>query len=459
MPKDDLSTPPLAPPPLQDTSGLVSILEIEPLPAPLQKPPPPPFFSPSDLAGFYPPAPLLIRVGGRVIEASKSALILADALGAVPVSLEEEAPLEAGDLAIVEGLLRGGGVRSALVIQRFEPARALLRERGRVGGPPQSEAARLIERGIGRALAARAEGIRTIRGFFERKSFIEIDTPCLVPSPGLDLHLAAFEVPSGQSDETSAYLSTSPEYQMKRLLAGGVPRCFQLARCFRRGEAGKRHNPEFLMLEWYRAFAGIDEIMNDTEDLVRHVAQALAGGAEITVGSFRINLSESFERLPLGEAFERYARVRSDDAIALATSDEERFFRTLIEEVEPRLATETHPIFLTEFPAPFASLARLKPSDPRVAERFELYIGGIELCNGFGELTDPGEQRTRFERDLAAREKSGKPVYPIDERFLAALEEGMPPAAGNALGVDRLLAMCLGREDIASVQAFPRDWL
>lgn len=454
MPKHDLT-----PPPLQDTSGLVSILEIEPLPPPLQKPPPPPFFSPSDLAGFYPPSPLLIRVGGRVIEASKGALILADALGAVPVSLEEEVPLETGDLAIVEGLLRGGGVRSALVIQRIEPSRALLRERGRIGGPPQSEAARLIERGIGRSLAARAEGIRTIRAFFERQTFIEIDTPCLVPSPGLDLHLEAFEVPGGGGGEAAGYLSTSPEYQMKRLLAGGVPRCFQLAHCFRRGEAGKRHNPEFLMLEWYRAFAGIEEIMTDTEDLVRHVVQALTGGAEIAIGGSRINLNERFERLPLGEAFERYARVPPADAIAMATGDEDRFFRTLVEEIEPRLATEAHPIFLTEFPAPFASLARLKPGDPRVSERFELYIGGIELCNGFGELTDPAEQRARFERDLAAREKSGKPVYPIDERFLAALEEGMPPAAGNALGVDRLLAMCLGREDIASVQAFPREWL
>jgi lysyl-tRNA synthetase class 2 len=246
---------------------------------------------------------------------------------------------------------------------------------------------------------------------------------------------------------------------MKRLLSGGVPRCFQLAHCFRRGEAGRRHNPEFLMLEWYRAFAGTDEIMADTEDLVRHVAQTLAGGAEITVGSARIDLNENFERLPVGEAFERYARVPADEAIALATSDETRFFRLLVEEVEPRLATERHPIFLVNYPAPLASLARLRADDARVCERFELYIGGVELCNGFGELTDPREQRARFERDNAARESAGKPVYPIDERFLAALEEGMPPAAGNALGVDRLIALCLGRDEIASIQAFPAEWL
>jgi lysyl-tRNA synthetase class 2 len=213
------------------------------------------------------------------------------------------------------------------------------------------------------------------------------------------------------------------------------------------------------MLEWYRAFEGVGGIMNDTEDLVRHVAQALAGGAEITVGNARINLSEAFERLPVGEAFERYARVPEAEAIELASTDETRFFRLLIEEVEPRLAAEARPIFLVDWPAPLASLARLKAGDARVCERFELYIGGVELCNGFGELTDPREQRDRFERDRSARAAAGKPVYPIDERFIAALEEGMPPAAGNALGVDRLIALCLGRDDIASIQAFPAEWL
>jgi elongation factor P--(R)-beta-lysine ligase len=450
--KDDL-TPPL----FQDTLGLSS--GPEPLPPPLQKPPPPPLFSPSDLAGFSPPSPLLVRVAGRVIEASKGALILADALGALPVSLEEETPLEAGDLAMLEGLLRMGGLRSALVIQRLEPTRAVLRERGRLGGPPQGEAQRLIERGVGRALAARAEALRTIRAFFDRRRFLEVDTPCLVPSPGLDLHLDAFEMQSPSASFPARYLSTSPEYQMKRLLAGGVPRCYQVTRSFRRDEAGRQHNPEFTLLEWYRAFEGASDVMNDTEDLVRHVAQALVGGAEIMAAGARINLNEAFERLPVGEAFERYARVPSDDAIAMASSDETRFFRLLVDEVEPRLAAEARPIFLVDYPAPLASLARLKADDERVSERFELYIGGVELSNGFGELTDPREQRARFERDNEARRASGKPVYPLDERFLAALEEGMPPAAGNALGVDRLIALCLGRDDIAQVQAFPAEWL
>jgi lysyl-tRNA synthetase class 2 len=172
-----------------------------------------------------------------------------------------------------------------------------------------------------------------------------------------------------------------------------------------------------------------------------------------------VSLDAPFARVAVGEAFARHAGVPADEAIALASNDEERFFRILVDQVEPALAAEPRPVFLVDYPAPFASLARLKPDDPRLCERFELYACGIELCNGFGELTDPAEQRARFERDQAARAALGKPAYPIDERFLAALEEGMPPSAGNALGVDRLIALCLGAEAIADVMAFPLEWL
>jgi lysyl-tRNA synthetase class 2 len=246
---------------------------------------------------------------------------------------------------------------------------------------------------------------------------------------------------------------------MKRLLVGGVPRCFQFARCFRRGEVGSRHNPEFLMFEWYRAFAGVEAVMADTERVVRTVARELTGHDAITVGGARIDLTSAFERLSVGEAFARYASIAAEDAIALASSDEERFFRVLVDEVEPALARSPVPVFLVDYPAPFASLARKKPSDPRVCERFELYVAGVELCNGFGELTDPIEQRARLLHDQTERRARGLPVYPIDERFLAALEEGMPPSAGNALGVDRLVALCMGTDRIADVLAFPAGWV
>lgn len=436
------------------------VLEREPEPLPsVQKPPQAPLFSPGDLLGFYTPQPLLIRVAGRVIHASKYDLILADAFGAVPVNLEEESTAAIGDLVVLEGLLRQGSVRSAQLVQHIQPKRPAMRERGPIDAPLASEAQRLIERGTGRALASRATAIQAIRNFFQRHHFIEVDTPCLVRAPSLDLHIDAFEVRAQNENEPGGYLITSPEMQMKRLLAGGIPRCFQLAHCFRAGERGKQHNPEFLMLEWYRAFAGVDEIMADTEDLVRHVATSLCGRAEIHIRGTYIDLDKAFERLPVADAFSRYAGVSPEEALHLADTDEDRFFQILVDEVEPRLTLEGRPIFLYDYPAGMASLARLRPENPKVSERFELYIGGIEICNGFGELTDPDEQRKRFEREQERRRKANKAVYPTDARFLSALEEGMPPSGGNALGVDRLIALCLERDDIGQILSFPDDWL
>jgi lysyl-tRNA synthetase class 2 len=199
--------------------------------------------------------------------------------------------------------------------------------------------------------------------------------------------------------------------------------------------------------------------MADTEALVRRVAGALGAGSVIEVAGTRVDLAAPFERLPVADAFARWAGVSRDEAIAMASADEDRFFRLLVDQVEPALARAPKAVFLVEYPAPMASLARLAPHDPRVAERFELYVAGVELCNGFGELTDPGEQRARLLQDQEARRRAGKPVYPIDERFLAALEQGMPPSAGNALGLDRLIALGIGTDRIDAVTAFPAGWL
>ncbi|MGK4005745.1 EF-P lysine aminoacylase EpmA [Sorangium sp. So ce1036] len=424
--------------------------------------------SPSDVASAGAPLPARVRVGGRVIEAADGAVVLADALGALRVALAgaaasdgPEAPacpraaaLEVGDLAVVVGAPAGGALVDARLVERIAPRRPP-RERAGAAAPPSSETERAIHRGRGAALARRAEALAAIRALFAEAGFLEVETPSMVPSPGLDLHLDAFEVQAARP----TYLITSPEYQMKRLLAGGVARCFQLARCFRRGELGDRHNPEFTMLEWYRAFAGVDEVMSDTEAIVRRVARALGSDGVISVSGRAVSLEAPFPRIAVGDAFARWAGVPADDAIALASRDEERFFRLLVDAVEPAIAALPRPVFLVDFPAPLASLARLKPDDPRVCERFELYVAGVELCNGFGELTCPVEQRARFLADQAARARAGKPVYPIDQRFLDALEEGMPPAAGNALGVDRLVALCLGAASIGDVLAFPHGWL
>jgi lysyl-tRNA synthetase class 2 len=246
---------------------------------------------------------------------------------------------------------------------------------------------------------------------------------------------------------------------MKRLLAGGIPRLYQLSHVFRRGEAGAQHNPEFAMLEWYRAFAGVGEIMRDTEELVYAVANALTGRSEIGGEHGPISLEPPFPRMSVAAAFERFAGIAGDRALALAAENPETYFRLLVDHVEPALARESRPVFLVDYPISQASLARAKPGDLSVCERFELYAGGLELCNGFGELTDPVEQRQRLERDQRARAAAGLEVYPIDEHFLAALEEGMPPSAGNALGFDRLLMLCLGEREISLVQPFPESLL
>ncbi|RYE81962.1 MAG: EF-P lysine aminoacylase GenX, partial [Myxococcales bacterium] len=176
-------------------------------------------------------------------------------------------------------------------------------------------------------------------------------------------------------------------------------------------------------------------------------------------GERRIDLGAPFVRVTVADAFAAHAGVGPDELVRLAAHDEDTYFGHLVERIEPALAALDRPVFLTDYPASQASLARRSPADPRFAERFELYVAGVELCNGFGELTDPAEQRARFEADQAERQRRGLPVYPIDERFVQALVEGMPPSGGNALGVDRLVALVTGAASIGQVQAFPADEL
>jgi lysyl-tRNA synthetase class 2 len=300
------------------------------------------------------------------------------------------------------------------------------------------------------SLRERARVLRTIRAFFDSRDFLAVDTPAIVPSPGMDVHLDAFAVRTPNAEP--AFLITSPEYQMKRLLADGHPRIYQVCRCFRRGETGRQHNPEFTMVEWYRADAVVDDVMADTEQLVGAVS-----GGSVQLDRRTIDTHPPFLRMTVCEAFERWAGASEDDVLAWATDDEDRYFRTWVERVEPRLAEIDRALFIVDYPASQASLARRKPRDERFCERFELYVAGVELCNGFGELTDPQEQRERFVRDQQVRAARSLPVYPIDDKLLAALEKGLPPCAGNALGVDRLAALACGTTDIRSVLAFSSD--
>jgi len=305
-------------------------------------------------------------------------------------------------------------------------------------------------------LEARGRLLAAVRSFFAEREFVEIEAPLLVPSPGLELHLDAF--PVGER-----YLVTSPEYQMKRLLAGGMERIYSLGKVFRHGEAGPHHNPEFTMLEWYRAGAGWSAIADDVEALVSSLA------AQLGVAG----LAPPWERLTVAKACARWAGVRVDGDEPLPSLREQIgraghrvpadgswsdvFFTMFLDAVDPHLGRE-RPVILYDWPRPLCALAREKPGDARVVERFEAYARGLELCNGFGELTDPVEQRRRLLADLDERRARGLPEYPIDEKFLSALAD-MPPSAGVALGVDRLAMLLLGAADIREVLAFADDEL
>jgi lysyl-tRNA synthetase class 2 len=321
---------------------------------------------------------------------------------------------------------------------------------------PNDERARLA----GKKLAERAQILRRMRAFFDARDFIEIEAPILVPSPGLELHLDAFVIADSGEDR---YLITSPEYQMKRLLAGGLERIYSLGKVFRRGEAGPQHNPEFTMLEWYRAGAGWEAIADDIEALVSSLADdfGVAG------------LARPWLRISVADATERWAGVRIDgdeplpslrDKIGRAghrvPADgawDDVFFTMFLDAVEPHLGHEK-PTLVYDWPRPLCALAREKPGDPRVVERFEVYAAGLELCNAFGELTDVAEQRRRLDSDLDERRRRGLPEYPIDEKFLTALTD-MPPSSGIALGVDRVVMLLTGADDIRQVLAFADDEL
>jgi len=296
-------------------------------------------------------------------------------------------------------------------------------------------------------LHARARMLRTVHQFFERRSFLEVPTAAVVPSPGLELHLDAFEVDAA---EAPRFLITSPEYQMKRLLSAGVPRIYQVARCFRRGELGPLHEPEFTMVEWYRSFAASEDVMTDTEELVAHVTRTALHHTRVPGRGREVDVSPPWDRLTVAEAYQRYAGVD----LATVADDDERFFRIMVEDVQPQLGRE-RPVFLTHWPLSMASLARARSDDPTVADRFEGFVDGVEICNGFGELTDPVEQRARLRADADRRRAEGRPVYPIDERFLEALAQGLPPSGGNALGFDRLVMLVLGVDEVADVQPIP----
>lgn len=290
------------------------------------------------------------------------------------------------------------------------------------------------------SLDLRARLVRSVRAFFEERDFLEVETPVRVSTPALELHIDA--EPAGK-----AFLRTSPELHMKRLLAAGLPRIYQIGPCFRRGEQGALHRPEFTLLEWYRTDAGYAEVLADTKALIVALGRALAGGTVLSYQGVEIDLLD-WERWTVRDAFVLYAGWDPTSAW-----DEDRFAVDLVQRVEPAFPAD-QPVVLTDFPAAAAALARLKPGAPEVAERWELYIGGLELANAYSELTDPVEQAARFETWAAERAALGKPVYDIDQPFLDALRHGLPPCGGIALGIDRLLMLFADQPALDELRPF-----
>lgn len=302
-----------------------------------------------------------------------------------------------------------------------------------------------------RHLVARAGILDGIRAFFRQRGFLDVETPLLVESPGVEVHLAAVEArvrPCPGAPLATRYLITSPEYQMKRLLAGGFERIFQIAKVFRDAERGRRHRVEFTMLEWYRAFADYDALMQDCEELTLTLAEALGVGRRLRTQGQDLDLTPPWRRMTFAQALRERAGVAHPERLSPEAQE-----RAYVEAVEPTLGRGA-PEFLIDWPVAMASLARRRPDDPGVAERVEWYAAGLELANGFTELTDASEQRARIEADLSARARAGLPAYPADAEYLAMLEEGLPPSAGIALGVDRLVMLLLDAADIADVTTF-----
>ncbi|MBL0226461.1 MAG: EF-P lysine aminoacylase GenX [Geobacteraceae bacterium] len=294
-------------------------------------------------------------------------------------------------------------------------------------------------------LKLRAIIIQSIRSFFVSRGFLEVETPLRIPANAPEEHIYPFR--SGEM-----YLNTSPELCMKRLLSRGHGRIFQVCHCWRSDERGRRHIPEFTMLEWYRADSDYEDLMQDCEHLLQHVAESCISTNSICYDGITIVMDESFIRLTVRDAFAEYSDRSMDDAVRDGSFDE-----ILVTKIEPSLIREK-PVLLVDYPIEMAALARPKPGDRSVAERFELYAGGMELANGFSELNDPIEQRFRFLEANRKRISNGLPPLPIPEPFLKELAS-MPPSAGIALGVDRLVMLFTGATRIDDVIAFTPEEL
>jgi elongation factor P--(R)-beta-lysine ligase len=322
----------------------------------------------------------------------------------------------------------------------------------------------------------REKVVDEIRAFFKHKGFHEAYTPILVPTPSAEPNLEVFEarLTTAREEARRGFLILSPEYSLKKLLAAGSGDLFEITRCFRNGEEVSRgHNPEFTMLEWYRTKADYTAIMEDVEDLVIHLIESVTPKLNLQQFSFQgqvYDVRKPWPRISVPEAFERWAGIDTETllserlvaagrakgyAVNEETTWEHVFYQILLNEIEPQFQTMKQPVILYDYPLSQAALSKPKKDEPRLAERFEVFLAGLELGNCFSELTDWKEQQLRLEQDLTERRRAGKTPYGIDDDFIEALKAGMPEAAGIAVGVDRLVMLMADVATVAETLFFP----
>ena len=294
----------------------------------------------------------------------------------------------------------------------------------------------------------RAIIIDAIRAFFKKEGFLEVDTPCLVNLPGMEPYLDPLKTEkiTGQGKKKNAYLITSPEYAMKKLLADGFEKIYTICSCFRNGESpSSLHNTEFKMLEWYRANSDYNKIMQDTENLIYNINKKLNNSDFLEYQGKKIDLSPPWPRIKFSDIYPE--KIKSEQ-------DEKIFHQVFADEIEPGLGWDK-PVIIQDYPACMAALSKLKNKD--TAERFEVYIAGIELANAFSELTDWEEQKKRLEQELELRKDLEKQIYPIDNTFIETLKCGMPESGGIAMGVDRLIMLLTNSRSLKEVILFPDE--
>ena len=307
---------------------------------------------------------------------------------------------------------------------------------------------------ISQSIEIREKVIDVIRSFFKNKGFREVFTPILVPVPSIEPNLEVFETllrsPSygraSPGKKRRAFLIMSPEFSIKKLLAVGVGNCFEITKCFRNEEEVSRlHSPEFTMLEWYRVGANYLDVMKDFENLFLKIV----GRNKMTYQGKAYDLSLPWPRISVAEAFQKFAHKD-----VLKVKDED-FYKIFFNEIEPKLTGSNKPFFIYDYPVSQASLSRPKKEDPRFAERFEVFLAGIELGNCFSELIDWREQKRRFEAERAERKRFGRTVYSIDEDLIKALKFGLPEVSGIAVGVDRLIMLATNAPEISDTIVLP----